>query len=171
MVLRPNRKLIAGLALVAVTAGAVFVVRSRTEARAVRGERVGTAACLSCHGTHETFTRTAHHLTSRLAGSRTIEGSFETGRNVLRTTNPYLHYRMDSTAAGFFQTAVIGGGPDARSRSEPFHVVIGSGRKGQTYLSWADDSTLVQLPVSFWRGVGWVSSPGYAKGFRISDGP
>jgi hypothetical protein len=40
--------------------------------------------------------------------------------------------------------------------------VIGSGRKGQTYLYWGDNDQLFQLPVSYWTALGsWVNSPGY----------
>lgn len=141
-----------------------LLARSRVNDAAVRGQRVGTAACLSCHSDQDTFTSTAHHLTSRVATGRSIEGSFQQGANTLRTSNPYLHFRMDSAVDGFAQTAVIGPEDGRQSHSESFDIVVGSGRKGQTYLSWADSIRLVQLPVSFWREVGWVNSPGYRDG-------
>lgn len=128
------------------------------------GGRVGTAACLACHDDRAAYTRTAHHLSSRPATAAAIAGSFAPGAGVLRTSNPDLHFRMDSTDDGFFQTAVQGSGAEGRTMRGRFDVVVGSGRKGQTYLSWTADSALVQLPVSFWRGVGWVNSPGYRDG-------
>jgi mono/diheme cytochrome c family protein len=58
----------------------------------------------------------------------------------------------------FFQTAYING---VSLQSEPFDVVIGSGRKGQTYLYWKDDQ-LLQLPVSYYTPThSWCNSPGY----------
>ncbi len=68
---------------------------------------------------------------------------------------------MDARRDGFFQTGVLGTPPDAISITERFDLVIGSGRKGQTYLYWKEDQ-LFQLPVSYWTEVGsWVNSPGY----------
>src|SRR5262249_39217671 len=39
----------------------------------------------------------------------------------------------------------------------------GSGTRGQTYLYWKNDR-LFELPVSWWRYLGWVNSPGYKDG-------
>ncbi|HEV2835851.1 MAG TPA: multiheme c-type cytochrome, partial [Pyrinomonadaceae bacterium] len=63
---------------------------------------------------------------------------------------------------GFFQTGILGTPPDAVSISQRFDLVIGSGRKGQTYLYWGENDQLFQLPVSYWTALGsWVNSPGY----------
>lgn len=68
---------------------------------------------------------------------------------------------MEASPDGFFQTGILGTPPDAISVSQRFDLVIGSGRKGQTYLYWKDD-LLFQLPVSYWTEFGsWVNSPGY----------
>ena len=43
-------------------------------------------------------------------------------------------------------------------------VVVGSGRKEQTYLYWKGDR-LFQLPVSCWTDLAtWINSPGYRDG-------
>jgi hypothetical protein len=69
---------------------------------------------------------------------------------------------MEARPDGFFQTGVLGTPPDTISVSERFDLVIGSGRKGQTYLYWDKDDRLFQLPVSYWTEVAsWVNSPGY----------
>jgi cytochrome c554/c'-like protein len=125
---------------------------------------IGDATCLSCHRQEQAFETTAHHLTSTLPTRGTIHGSFAPGENVLRTSNPDLHFRMDSTAEGFYQTAVMGHPPDTTSRTERFAFVVGSGRKGQSYLYWQGHS-LFQLPVSYWVGLNkWINSPGYTDG-------
>jgi hypothetical protein len=50
-------------------------------------------------------------------------------------------------------------------------IVIGSGRKGQTYLYWKADR-LFQLPVSYWVDLqSWVNSPGYRDGVSDFDRP
>lgn len=123
----------------------------------------GDAACLSCHQQLATFETTAHHLTSRLPTRQSILGSFRRGEDVLGTSNPSLHFRMDSTATGFYETAVMGRGPDTSSRSERIAIVTGL-RKGQSYLYWTAGNALYQLPISYWVGAGWAYSPAYPDG-------
>ena len=118
--------------------------------------------CLACHEDYRKYLATAHHLTSQPANANTIAGSFAPGKNILRTSQRELHYRMEARNNAFFQTGVLGTPPDTISISERFDLVIGSGRKGQTYLYWGKEDQLFQLPVSYWTGVAsWVNSPGY----------
>jgi hypothetical protein len=125
---------------------------------------VGDRPCLSCHTAKAGYLETAHHETSRWASSASIAGSFEEDERVLPTPNPYLHFRMEATERGFFQTAVTGPPGDVTERSERFDIVIGSGRKGQSYLYWQGDQ-LFQLPVSYWTELdSWINSPGYPTG-------
>ena len=71
-----------------------------------------------------------------------------------------VYFRMERRGDGFFQTGVQAG----RSQSEPFDLVIGSGRRGQTYLYWRD-GLLFQLPVSYHvASKRWINSPGYEDG-------
>ena len=118
--------------------------------------------CLSCHQDYRKYLSTAHHLTSQPANANSIAGSFAPGKNILRTSQRELHYRMEARADGFYQTGVLGTAPDTLSVSQRFDFVIGSGRKGQTYLYWGKEDQLFQLPVSYWTEVAsWVNSPGY----------
>jgi len=129
-----------------------------------RENYVGDHACLNCHqGKVESFHRTAHYLTSRLPDKDSILGNFSPSENVLKTSNPDLFFRMEAKDDGFFQTAVQGIPPYTTSRTERFSLVVGSGGKGQTFLFWKGD-LLFQLPVSYWKEVGWVNSPGYRDG-------
>lgn len=141
----------------------------------------GDDACQACHAsTVEQFHRTAHFLTSRLPDATSILGSFSPGQNIMKTANPNLLFRMDEgqadgTAADskpmvFSETAVEGVAPYTTSRTERIAFVIGSGGKGQTYLFWKQDA-LFELPVSFWRELGWVNSPGYRDGSANFDRP
>jgi len=69
---------------------------------------------------------------------------------------------MEARNDGFFQVGILGTPPDTVSLAERFDIVIGSGRKGQTYLYWDKNDQLFQLPVSYWTEVAsWVNSPGY----------
>jgi cytochrome c554/c'-like protein len=151
------------LVLLAVAAVATRVIAGRHHAEPVRpASAAGDAVCLSCHQQQAAFEQTAHRLTSRLPTRANLMGSFHPGANVLRTANPQLHFRMDSTADGYYQTAVMGRGRDTTTRSERIAYVTGS-RKGQSFLYWHDDR-LYQLPVSYWAALGWANSPAYPDG-------
>jgi hypothetical protein len=115
--------------------------------------------CLSCHKSYSGYLTTAHHLTSQIATQNSILGKFN---DVLKTSEPELSYRLEARTHGLFQIGILGTPPDAVSISQRFDLVIGSGRKGQTYLYWGGNDQLFQLPVSYWTALGsWVNSPGY----------
>lgn len=123
---------------------------------------MGDTTCLGCHSDKASFESTAHRRTSRHPSRDVIDGSFERGANVLLTTSPKLHFRMDADSSGFYETAVFGTPPDTTSRTEKIAYVAGSGRKGQSFLYWQGNQ-LYQLPVSYWKSLGkWINSPGPA---------
>ena len=108
---------------------------------------MGAAPCGPCHqDVAQSYQQTAHFLTSSSANSTTIHGSFLEGRNVLQTAVPGVYFRMERKGEAFYQTAVDHG----RTHSERFDLVLGSGRRGQSYLYWKS-GLLYQLPVSFLR--------------------
>ncbi|HEY4247070.1 MAG TPA: multiheme c-type cytochrome [Lacunisphaera sp.] len=140
---------------------------------AVAGAYVGDDACYSCHQQKaESYHRTAHFHTSSLPSQSSIHGNFNPESNVLRTANPDLFFIMESTGGQFSEKGVMRRSPsEILERSEAIGVVIGSGRKGQTYLYW-DEDKLFQLPVSYWVELGeWVNSPGYVDGTANFDRP
>ncbi len=131
-----------------------------------RSEYVGDQACRSCHQeTSKTYLDTAHHLTSSWPSARTMKGSFSPGSNILRTSNPYLHFKMTQDANGYFQSAVEEPGPGKSiARTERIDIVTGVPLKGQSYLFWKGDQ-LFQLPVTYWVDTdSWVNSPSYPDG-------
>lgn len=128
----------------------------------------GAEGCQRCHSDAvESYARTAHFLTSRRAGAESIRGSFDEGRNVLRTRVENTWFRMERRPDGFYQTGFEKG----RSRTERFDLVMGSGRRGQSYLYWRN-TLLYQLPVSYLAAAeGWINSPGYEDGKVHFDRP
>lgn len=152
--------------LVVILAATLFGVgyaATRYHAQPMRpGNSVGDATCISCHQEQAAFEHTAHKLTSTLPNRATIQGSFARGQNIVRTTNPQLYFRMDTAHGAFYQTAVLGRAPDTTVRTERIAIVTGV-RKGQSYLYWRGDQ-LYQLPVSYWRMIGWANSPAYPDG-------
>lgn len=166
--MRSSGRYVAALALVSLAGAGVAILLAhggKAPVPVTAVEYVGDQACLTCHQEQGSFLETAHHLTSRPATAGSIAGSFRHWENVLGTSNPYLHYRMEARPEGLFQTAVVGMPPGVRTHSERIDLVIGSGRKGQSYLSWQEHQRLVQLPVSYWTSLdSWINSPGYREG-------
>lgn len=155
-----------------VAAFAISVRSTRYQPAAVTAQNaVGDATCLSCHADKATYETTVHRITSRLPTRAAFTGSFAPGENIVRTSNPHLYFRMDSTADGFFQTAVFGVPPDTTIRRERMDFVTGSGRRGQSFLYWREDNLLYQLPISYWEMFGWGNSPTYPDGRPNFDRP
>ena len=157
------------------TEPAVAGQRETSEAErgpATRGDFLGDAACQECHQEiSNTYARTAHHLTSQLPTKDSILGKFTSGQNILMTSDPDLHFRMDAKETGFYETGVFWQPPDQKTRTERIDIVTGSGDKGQTYLYWKGEQ-LFQLPVSYWTDLkGWITSPGYSEGVADFDRP
>jgi hypothetical protein len=139
---------------------------AKTQLKSIpRSEYVGDEVCTRCHQDKlASYNKTSHHLTSQVANKETILGTFQPDTNTMQTANPNLTFRMDSKGDDFFQTAIWATPPNDRTHTQRIDLVIGSGRKGQTYLFW-DDNQLFQLPVSYSTvQKQWIYSPGYKDG-------
>lgn len=118
----------------------------------------GTAKCIQCHKEiYDSFVHTSHFLTSQPASGKFIKGSFETGKNIF-AFHPGLYVAMEKRDSGFFQVSYSNGIEKIAKR---FDIVVGSGAKGQTYLTWYKNE-LFQLPISYLTSANeWANSPGY----------
>jgi hypothetical protein len=118
----------------------------------------GPEACRNCHGAiTDSFMHTAHFFDSRPADSNTIKGSFAEGENRYKY-NQFMEVIMYRDEGKYMQAALVNG---MLTTSAPFDVVIGSGRNGQTYLTWVDNQ-LFQLPISYYAPARqWCNSPGF----------
>lgn len=121
------------------------------------------ASCAPCHQSIvDRYRLTAHYATSAAATAATIKGSFAAGHDVLKTRDTAVSFRMEQRGSRFFQTGV-----DSRAKrleTQSVDLVIGSGRRGQTYGYWRD-GILVELPVSYLTTPdAWINSPGYPDG-------
>ena len=132
----------------------------------------GDSTCRPCHTQSNTYFQTAHHFTSQSPTAQNLGGSFSPGSNVLQTSNPRLTFQMDTTDVGFTETAkYIDKSSQLQTLTQPIDIVVGSGRKGHTYLYWNGDQ-LFELPVSYWTSVNaWVNSPGFTDGTAHFDRP
>ncbi|HET6256300.1 MAG TPA: multiheme c-type cytochrome [Puia sp.] len=128
-------------------------------------EYAGSAKCLSCHKdiTHS-FAHTAHYLSTQpvpIPGSSSfpILGSFEKGKNVYvyDATHKVV---MEKRATGFYQVGYLG---DQERVARRIDIVVGSGTKGQTYIT-RNNNELYQLPVSYFTiARQWANSPLYPR--------
>lgn len=126
----------------------------------------GMEACRSCHrAIYDSFMRTAHYHDSRPASAATIRGSFRGDSNSFVYGRGYV-MKMEARDSGFYQIARRDG---VGYRREAFDIVIGSDRKGQSYLYWKGKK-LFQLPVSYFASAGtWCNSPGYQADTPMFD--
>jgi cytochrome c554/c'-like protein len=131
---------------------------------------VGDDACKACHQREfQSYKNTRHHLDSAIPSAETIHGHFDPARNTMASLDPDVSFRMTAKDGLFYETAFEGPAGHQKVRTEKIDIVIGSGRKGQTFLYWRGDE-LFELPVSYWESLDrWVNSPGYVDGTANFD--
>lgn len=121
-------------------------------------EYAGPESCASCHvKVYEQHLNTAHYSSSRTFSSSFLEKLFEEANNEYRLSNS-INFVMSLENNRYYQKGFHG---DSLVGKHPFDITIGSGKRGQTYLYW-DQNSLFQLPVSQYTLTNsWVNSPGY----------
>jgi cytochrome c553 len=116
------------------------------------------AQCQSCHqDIYNSYLKTAHYLDSRPASASGIRGSFHPDSN-LYSFNLFMQVSMLKEGNRFAQSARFN---QEEMQKQYFDIVIGSGRKGQSYLYWKGNQ-LFQLPISYFTATNsWTNSPGF----------
>jgi len=119
----------------------------------------GSDKCINCHkDIYNGFLHTAHNITSQPVLQKTAKGNFSFPDNVLLYSY-YSRLAMRSTDSGFYQVLY---NRDKEVNRYRMDVIIGSGVRGQSYLSWQDNK-LLQLPASYFTTAHtWVNSPGFS---------
>ena len=122
-------------------------------------EFVGSQTCMECHADiYASHIATAHFKTSALADSTNIKGSFEEGSNILDIESTM--FTMFEEEGSYYQHAEIKN-RTKKTPPEKFDIVIGSGVRGQSFVTWKEDQ-LFQLQASYYTPSDtWVNSPGY----------
>ncbi|MEP7253425.1 MAG: multiheme c-type cytochrome, partial [Ginsengibacter sp.] len=161
--IKKSQFVIVGILLSVYLANVMFTTATSIDTRrpladTAKSNFAGSASCADCHkDIYESHIKTAHYLDSRPAAKQFIKGSFDKRKNKF-VYNKWMEVVLEQKADSFFQTAYING---AEYKREAFGIVIGSGRKGQTYLYW-DENKLFQLPVSYYTNLNsWCNSPGF----------
>lgn len=122
-------------------------------------ENTSTAEqCQSCHKEiYDSYVKTAHYLDSRPASPASIKGSFHKDSNVF-SFNLFMEVAMLKEGNKLVQAARFN---KEVMQKQPFDIVIGSGRKGQSFLYWKGNQ-LFQLPISYFTATNsWTNSPGF----------
>jgi len=118
----------------------------------------GSASCGGCHKSiYDSHIHTAHFHTSEPATAKSIMGSFDAGKNTFRFSSGGI-VEMRKEGDAFYQVGYMNG---AEAKKQRFDITVGSGTKGQSYLTWAD-SNLLQMPITYFTPADkWSNSPGY----------
>jgi hypothetical protein len=135
------------------TPGKKVIARTLT-----REQFVGSSSCAGCHkDIYDQHIRTGHFKSTQPATPKTVMGSFVNGKNRYNY-NPDLYMAMEKRDTGIYQVVFFKG---EEKKVLPFHMVIGSGSKGQSYMYWLN-KRLFQLPITFFTvAKQWVNSPGF----------
>jgi hypothetical protein len=118
----------------------------------------GSESCAGCHKKiYNSQIHTPHYLTTRPALKEYIKGNFEDGKNIYAYDSDRIVH-MEKRDSGFYQVAYYKGNERITGR---FDIVVGSGSKGQTYIT-RFHKQLYQLPVSYFTAANkWANSPLY----------
>lgn len=139
-------------------------VKISTAAIHTRGDAFAEPTqCMACHqDIYEQHIQTPHFLTSTLADTSTVKGNFSENHNMYHL-NKNVNFKMIKEDTTLYEAIFI---RDSLISKRPLEVVIGSGTKGQSYLTWRD-SLLYQLQVSYYTPTNeWTNSPGMSKRLR-----
>ena len=122
----------------------------------------GSKVCSECHSEiYEKHISTAHFKSSDLADSLSILGNYNPGKHEFQL-NPTIQFKMVKQSDGYFQEAynLLTTELIYKHRTD---IVIGSGTKGQSYLTWILDG-LYQQQISYYTPTkNWINSPTYPK--------
>ena len=118
----------------------------------------GSQSCIPCHNDiYKSHISTAHYKTSAPASSENILGSFHGKENHINLAGSL--FRMTQDDEGSYQTSETYHGKVLKKSK--IDIIIGSGVKGQSYLTFKGDS-LYQLQASYFTLTNnWINSPGF----------
>ena len=116
-------------------------------------------ACESCHSDiYKKHLGTAHFNSSMPASAQTIKGSFDSGLNSFYY-DMFSKVMMEKRKDSFYQVYYIATAEKYKSK---FDIVVGSGKKGQSFLSWKQQRLIQMLITYFKPEHAWSVSPGFS---------
>lgn len=129
------------------------------------GGFIGAEACADCHQSYyDGYIATSHYVTSKVADSQSIKGSFAKGKNSLTSKSTSISIEMEVDDGTPLQRLLIDSNGEQFGADFEFGLVTGSGKLGQTYLYWQGQH-LYQMHASYLTSQQcWINSPGFADG-------
>jgi len=155
-----NKKIFAALLIVlSVFFFSTCISNSKPTETDIRGEAyAGSAQCKNCHQVYDNYIHAAHFNTSSDSLPVTVQSAFEKDKNTFKF-NDSIEVVMEKIDGHYYQSYYRNGN---KRFSHPFDIVVGSGRKAQTYLYYNDKKKISQLPISYFMTEGtWANSPGF----------
>src|ERR1700744_6373906 len=155
--MKSNRKLFLMLVFIAPLVVIFSQCLSIKDKADPRGDAyAGSSTCIKCHkDVYDNYLHTAHFSTTRLADIHSIAGGYEHGKSEYyfdKDQKVVVEQRKD----GLYQVAYVKG---KQVNAQRFDITFG-GVKAESYLYWKGDSTF-QLPLSYFKTIGWTNSPGF----------
>jgi len=136
------------------------ISKSETDEIDLRGERyAGSLQCKKCHQKiFNDYIHAAHFNTSSDRIPEKVQADFMPGRNSFEFSDS-TKVVMEKNNGRFYQSYYLN---ESKIFSQPFDIIVGSGRKAQTYLYYNDKKKISQLPISYFATQGtWANSPGF----------
>lgn len=148
------------LSAVVLTANLFFLPAKEQHPISYNPSNTSNVQCRACHQEiYDNYLQTAHYRDSKPASATSIKGSFHQDSN-LYAYNMFMQVAMLKEGDLFYQSARFNG---QEVQKASFDIVIGSGRKGQSYLFWKGNQ-LFQLPISYFTATdSWTNSPGFPR--------
>jgi len=145
---------------------------SPTVVRTFAERFVGMETCAECHADKvESFSRTAHAQSLRVASGSQHWGDFGPDKTVMRTRRKDLWYEVTANDQGMFQTSFEGTPQGMVRTTHRADLVMGSGKLALSYLYWHGDK-LYQMPLVYFIPLdNWTNSPGFSDRFAWWDRP
>jgi tetratricopeptide (TPR) repeat protein len=146
--------------------------QSATVVRTFAERFVGLETCGECHADKvESFSRTAHAESLRVASGAEIWGDFGPDKRVMRTRRSDLWYEVAANERGMFQTSFEGTPQGMVRTTQRADLVMGSGKLALSYLYWHGDK-LYQMPLVYFIPLeNWTNAPGFSDRFAWWERP
>jgi hypothetical protein len=157
---RNKKKSIVLLILLAVVIIPTCVSKPKSDYIEFRGEPyVGSIVCKDCHtAIYNDYIHTAHYNTSSDSLPVFVQSEFAAGKNRF-SFNDDETVVMEKQGDQYYQSLYVNG---QKKSSASFDIVVGSGRKAQTFLYYNEIGKVSQLPVSWFVSQhSWANSPGF----------
>ncbi len=155
-------KMIFALVLISTFIALVVIQCTRTVEpvafHASGAEFAGSLSCQPCHADiYADHLEMAHYSSSANTDYEEIRAELAKGKHSL-ALNDSISFKIKDLEGMIYQEGYVW---DSLIEKKPFHITVGSGKRGKSYLYW-EENYLFQLPVSqYAEGSEWVNSPGY----------